>query len=187
MKFNILVTKSAMFLGLMITLISIGSATGAQQTSATSPSNHPYEGIYIAYAKSQLTPCSFAYSPINFCDDRHLGEIRSAIANQRPGFNKHFILLTPIESAKYHQRSVMAIDAIKGTVYPLPIDAYSGPMGKLPAAKADGKVTYSLDGNEVCIDGTILAYRTFNEGHFCFQFENDRFVGYHTPYMYTDQ
>jgi hypothetical protein len=80
----------------------------------------------------------------------------------------------------------MAIDANTGIVYPLPIDAYSGLMGNSPSAKTDGKLTFNLNSDQICIQGAILAYRAFQEGNFCFQFKDDRFIGHHTEYMYPN-
>jgi hypothetical protein len=136
--------------------------------------------VQIAY-RSQ--GCSFQFSPVDFCDEKHMGLINAAISEQAPNFNQHYILLLISEWPKYHQRSVAAIDTTTGVVYPAPIDAYSGPLNKKGSAEQDGKVTFGMDSNKVCIDGSILVYKATEQGNFCFDFQADRFVGHHTTYM----
>ncbi|RQH10136.1 hypothetical protein D1Y85_01770 [Paraburkholderia dinghuensis] len=138
----------------------------------------------IAYAKSDLTECSFQYSPVDFCDEKHLSAINQAISGKSANFNGHFILLVYPEWEQYHQQSVMAIDTKTGVVYPLPIDAFSGFMHGHSTAKDHGVIRYSLSSSKVCISGAILVYRAFEEGNFCFEFSGDKFIGHHTEYMY---
>lgn len=162
------------------------SAKGfAQSKPAGIDGNHPYVGVKIAYLKSTLTDCSYQFSPVDFCDKKHLKAINSAIANLKPNFNQHYILITHPEWEKDHQKSVLAIDSTTGVVYPLPIDAYSGILHN-GSARGDGRIDFSLNSNKVCIAGAILVYRAFEQGNFCFNFEGDRFVGHHTEYMYTN-
>lgn len=78
----------------------------------------------------------------------------------------------------------MAIDVNNGLVYPLPIDAFSGFMHGNSTSKEDGKIIFSKDSNRVCIKGALLVYRSFEEGSFCFEFADDKFIGHHTEYMY---
>ncbi|PRE81148.1 hypothetical protein C6Q13_26065 [Burkholderia gladioli] len=156
----------------------------AKTQTQDNTSNHQYISVKILYATSALTNCSFQYSPIDFCDAKHVEAYQDAIKNNSPNFNDHYILLTYPEFKNYHQRTVVAIDTQTGVVYPLPIDAFSGYMRGRRTAKDDGKITYSLDSNKVCISGAILVYRAFEEGNFCFDFVGDKFVGHHTEYMY---
>ncbi|NIF87781.1 hypothetical protein [Burkholderia sp. Cy-637] len=165
-----------------LTIISPPLFAKAQKQDNTI--NHPYTLVKISYATSELTNCSFQYSPINFCDAKHVEAYRDALKNNPPNFNDHYILLTYPEFKNYHQRTAVAIDTQTGVVYPLPIDAFSGYMHGRRTAKDDGKITYSLDGNKVCISGAILVYRAFEEGNFCFDFVGDKFIGHHTEYMY---
>lgn len=54
------------------------------------------------------------------------------------------------EYLRYLQRSVVAIDTNSEVVYPLPIDAYSGPTDKSGNASKDGKVAFDSKSNKVC-------------------------------------
>ncbi|WP_175696821.1 hypothetical protein [Burkholderia ambifaria] len=156
----------------------------AKQPKTDSAKNHPYTEVKISYATSDLTKCSFQYSPVDFCDDKHVATYNDTLKTQAPNFNEHYILLAYPEFKNYHQRSVVAIDTQTGIVYPLPIDAFSGFMHGRPAAKDEGKISYSIKSNKVCISGAMLVYRSFEEGNFCFEFVGDKFVGHHTEYMY---
>ncbi|MBB4515703.1 hypothetical protein [Paraburkholderia fungorum] len=160
-------------------ILSIASLVCNAQSVAATP-NHQFSKVEIAYRSQD---CSFQFSPVNFCDDKHVAAINSALSEQAPNFNGHYILLTISEYPRYHQRSVVAIDTNTGVVYPLPIDAYSGPTDKSGNTSKDGKVTLDLKSNKVCIDGTILVYRALEHGKFCFTFEGHKFVGHHTTYM----
>jgi hypothetical protein len=142
--------------------------------------NHSFTRIDLVY---QEAGCSFDTSPVDFCDENHMRLINNAIKQQQPNFNQHYILLTIAVWPEYHQRSVVAINTKTGVVYPLPIDVYSGPLDKAGNPRKDGKITFSLNSKQVCIDGAILAYRSVKEGKFCFSMLDNKFVGHHTPYM----
>jgi hypothetical protein len=115
-----------------------------------------------------------------------VSEIKSALKNGKPNFNQYFIVITPTEWEKDHLKSVLAIDTRNGIAYPVPIDGYSGFLHGKSRSKENGKISFSLNGSELCITGGILVYRAFEEGKFCFKFENDKFVGHHTEYMYLN-
>ncbi|UZW60214.1 hypothetical protein [Lysobacter enzymogenes] len=127
--------------------------------------------------------CSFQYSPVDFCDERHLALIDEAIATRKPDFNRRYILLSIPEWPDYHQESVVAIDPAARKAYPVPIDAYSGPGGESGEPAARGKLTYALDSDRICIEGAILAYKVVKDGSFCFVLRDGRFTGYKTAYM----
>lgn len=127
--------------------------------------------------------CSFQYSPVDFCDKRHLALIDEAIAKRKPDFNRRYILLTIPEWPQYHQSSIVAIDPATSTAYPVPIDAYSGPAAESGDPTTAGKLTYKVDSEEVCIEGAILAYKAIKDGKFCFVLRGGRFIGYKTVYM----
>jgi hypothetical protein len=161
------------------------SVSWAQKIPVNS-SNHRYAGVRIAYLRSSLSDCSFQYSPVDFCDEKHVNEIKSALSNMRPNFNQNFIVITPTEWKADHMQSVLAIDVRTGIAYPLPIDGYSGFLREKSKSKKNGKIQFSLSDNRLCITGGILVYRAFEEGTFCFKFENDKFVGHHTEYMHSN-
>ncbi|WP_088579499.1 hypothetical protein [Burkholderia ubonensis] len=171
---------SAIFVALAI--LSFGVCV--KQPKADVVKNHAYKEVKIAYATSELTKCSFQYSPVDFCDDKHVAAYSDALKTQVSNFNGNYIILVYPEFKNYHQRSVVAIDTKTGVVYPLPIDAFSGFMHGRRVAKDEGKISYSINSNKVCISGAILVYRSFEEGDFCFEFVGDKFVGHHTEYMY---
>ncbi|MBU9348065.1 hypothetical protein KTE11_25495 [Burkholderia multivorans] len=168
-----------------VTICAILSfAVFAKQSSVISEGNHAYTEVKISYATSELTKCSFQYSSIDFCDEKHVAVYNEVLGEKSANFNGHYIILVYPEFKEYHQRSVVAIDTKTGVVYPLPIDAFSGFMRGRSVAKDEGKISYSLKSNKVCINGAILVYRAFEEGNFCFEFVGDKFVGHHTEYMY---
>ncbi|WP_217104086.1 hypothetical protein [Burkholderia multivorans] len=168
-----------------VTICAILSfAVFAKQSSVIHEGNHAYTEVKISYATSELTKCSFQYSSIDFCDEKHVAAYNEVLGGKSANFNGHYIILAYHEFKEYHQRSVVAIDTNSGVVYPLPIDAFSGFMRGRSVAKDEGKISYSLKSNKVCISGAILVYRAFEEGDFCFEFVGDKFVGHHTEYMY---
>ncbi|MBU6489556.1 MAG: hypothetical protein KGQ57_17310 [Burkholderiales bacterium] len=145
--------------------------------------NHDFQKVEINYRAGDL--CSFQYSSIYFCDDRHIAEIKKAIATMRPNFNGHYIIASILERRRYYERSLVVIDADTGIVYPFPFDSYSGFLNSKGDARNYGRVSYRLDGNDVCVSGSIVAYRETDSGKLCWKFENGKFVGHRTPY--TDE
>lgn len=152
----------------------------AHADAAPAARNHPYSSVHIAYASDE---CSFQFSPVDFCDERHLAEIKNAINVSKPNFNGKFILLSLPERSQYLQRSLVAIDTTSGVVYPVPIDAYSGVTNEDGFPRRLGRLKFDLHSSKVCIYGAIVAYHMIEDGKFCFVFDGDRFVGHHTPYM----
>jgi hypothetical protein len=126
------------------------------------------------------------YSPIDFCDERHISAIENAIANQVANFNGYYILLKIKEwrPSEYYGDSLVIIDTQSGVVYPLPFDYYAAAIN-MRNTKSMGKprLIFSLRSNKVCIDGSILVYRATTNGEFCFKFEGNKFSGYRTEYM----
>ncbi|WP_080429219.1 hypothetical protein [Burkholderia ubonensis] len=176
--------KKVIIYSILVALTVLSLEVLAKQAVANEIKNHPYAEVKISYVTSDLTKCSFQYSPIDFCDDSHVAAYGDALKKQSANFNEYYILLAYPEFKKYHQRSIVAIDTRTGVVYPLPIDAFSGFMRGRPVAKDEGKISYSIKSNKVCISGAILVYRSFEEGDFCFEFDKDKFVGHRTQYMY---
>ncbi|HDR9164756.1 TPA: hypothetical protein QDB28_005189 [Burkholderia vietnamiensis] len=172
-----------LFITLILTITSL-ILPDVFAKSSNSQRNHAYTGVKIAYATSELTKCSFQYSPINFCDDEHVAAYNNTLNSAPANFNGHYIILARPEFEKYHQKSVVAIVTQSGLAYPLPIDSFSGFMHGRPTAKDGGQISYSINSNKVCIRGAILVYRSFEEGNFCFEFVGDKFIGHHTEYMY---
>lgn len=134
--------------------------------------------VNIGY-KSQ-DGCSFMYSPIDFCDDRHMEAIRGALKDRAPNFANKFILITISERDEYNQVSVVAVDSVTAEVYPLPIDSISGVKGK---TGKNGDINFKLNENKICIYGDVLIYKSIKERELCFVLEGGRFVGSHTAYM----
>lgn len=87
------------------------------------------------------------------------------------------------ERKEYFQRSIVLIDSRDGTVYPLPIDAFSGPLVGKDGARTYGTVETSVESDTFCVSGALLVYRAFEEGRFCFGFDGVRFTGHTTQYM----
>nr|WP_241023606.1 hypothetical protein [Burkholderia sp. Ac-20365] len=154
-----------------------------QVSSLMAPSNHSFDQVKIAYAHEG---CSFLFSPVDFCDERHIREIKSAIRNGTVNFNNHYMLLTINEwnLSNIYGNSVVAIDLRSGMAYPMPFDYFSSKTNarKLPL-KNKPQLIFSKESDQVCIDGSILVYRATSSGLFCFRFVGDKFVGYRTEYM----
>lgn len=123
------------------------------------------------------------YSPINFCDEKHIRLASNAIKDNTPNFNNNYISITIPERPAYNQYSVIAIDSSTGSFYPIPIDSYSGTPSKNNTRGENGKLTFGLHSNKVCIAGDILVYRSIKTGEFCFFLQDRKFIGYHTTYM----
>lgn len=159
------------------------------QAASTDPAptfpvaNAPYLGVKML---SPHSGCSFLSSPINFCDARHRSLIDRVIAEQRPSFNGHYIVAQLEEWPEFFQRSVVVVNSRTGIVYPLPIDALSGPLSSAGRSVGYGIVETSVEAEEFCLVGAVLAYRSINEGRFCFGFDGVRFAGHKTPYMASD-
>ncbi|MGE8258501.1 MAG: hypothetical protein ACN6RJ_03685, partial [Stenotrophomonas sp.] len=136
--------------------------------AGTASGNAPYAGVVMSYPHSG---CSYQYSPVDFCDAAHRAQINEAIRTQVPNFNKHYILAQLDERKEYFQRSIVLIDSRDGTVYPLPIDAFSGPLVDKEGAREYGKVETSREADTFCVSSALLVYRAFEEGRFCFGFD----------------
>ena len=165
---------------LVLTTISL-AASHAESLAVAK--NHSFDGVKISYSHNE---CSFMYSPVDFCDERHTAEMKDALANRVANFNEHYILLKIKEwrPSEYYGDSVVAIDVQTGIAYPMPFDYYSGSINmRNSKAIKKPKLTFSANSNKVCIEGSILVYRATTNGRFCFDFDGDRFTGYHTEYM----
>ncbi|WP_347556087.1 hypothetical protein [Robbsia sp. KACC 23696] len=146
--------------------------------------NHPYAGVQIPYAKSELGGCSYQYSPVDFCDDAHVSAIKNALQTERANYFGNYIILRYSERPEYYQKSILIIDVNTGYAYPLPIDAYSGFIKGKGVAVSDGVVKYSISDDRICISGAILVYKSIQQGSFCFDFDGKKFGGFHTEYMF---
>lgn len=175
--------KTNLALALLFCLIApacSGREDAVDHVSAEQPAALAQIKVEMGYRNDG---CSFLHSPVNFCDERHLSLMAEAIAHRKPDFHRRYILLTIPEWPEYRQSSVVAIDPALPAAYPVPIDAFSGPVGKSGDPTTQGKLMYGLDSNEICIDGAILAYKAIKNGRFCFTFQAERFTGYRTAYM----
>lgn len=145
--------------------------------------NHDFEKVQINYRAGDS--CSFRYSPVYFCDNRHISAIKKALGKMRPNFNEHYILISILERKEYYEHTLVAIDAETGVAYPFPFDSYSGYMDAKGNVHDFGRVSYNLDSNQVCVAGSIVAYRETDSGKLCWKFEDGKFIGHRTPY--TDE
>jgi hypothetical protein len=152
----------------LLTLLLCASSTGYadQKTPHNNKENHPPAEVKIEYRNQD--GCSFMYSPINFCDEKHVRLASNAIKDNKPNFNNGYILISIPERPAYHQYSVIAINPSTGSLYPIPIDSYSGTPSKSNTKGENGKLAFGLDSNKVCIAGDILVYRSIKTGEFCF-------------------
>jgi hypothetical protein len=171
-------------------LASCLTGCGGQPLPPKSPNS---DGTHEAASEAKLAPhviiayandgCSFKFSPVDFCDAKHLASIARSIAAAKANFNGHYILTQIEEWPENYQSSIIAIDVRSGAVIPAPIDAYAGKLRSDGSVTGPGLLKYDSLSNELCIEGSILDYRTITEGTFCFRLVGDRFVGYATQYM----
>jgi hypothetical protein len=168
-----------------IIMFVTGIAAG-HEAAPIATANHPFDYVEINYPSVGPSPgCSFQFSPMDFCDARHVKIIKSAISSKSANFNKHYILLSIEEwPPSPDGRSLVAIDTLTGIVYPVPIDAYGGRMDDQGKIRSRPKLFFSLKSNRLCIKGDILVYRANINGHFCFDFDGEKFTGYQTDYMH---
>src|ERR1700761_4335593 len=112
-------------LGTLILLVEFSASIASYAKELATVSNHPFNRVEIAYAHNQ---CSYQYSLVDFCDERHVSKINDAIIHSAANFNRHYILLKIREwkPSEYYGDSLVAIDTVTGIVYPLPFDYYSG-------------------------------------------------------------
>lgn len=165
-----------------IAVFLVGVADCHAETLVVGP-NHLFDRVDIKFSHAD-TGCSFQYSPFDFCDARHIAAIKYAISNKSANFNKRYILLSIEEWPPSPDfKSLVAIDTLTGIVYPVPIDDYSGHMNNRGNLTSKPKLSFSLQSNRLCIDGAILVYRATTNGHFCFDFDGEKFTGYQTGYM----
>jgi len=146
---------------------------------ALSEVNHPFTKIAISDPGQS---CSYEFSPINFCDDKHMDAIKKAIGESKSNFNGHYILLKIIESSKDYEQSLVVIDTKTGIAYPAPMDFFSGEPKEDGAVNQFGSVGYNIDSDQICINGSIVAYRAEQDGKFCFHFTDGKFTGLNTAY-----
>ncbi len=172
------------FLALVLSFSLSAGILSSHANELATISNHRFDRVEIAYAHDE---CSFQYSPIDFCDERHVSEIKKAINQSTANFNGHYILLKIQEwkPSEYYGNSLVAIDTLTGIVYPLPLDYYTGEVNMKNARMVKKpKLKFSLKSSEVCIDGSILAYHATINGRFCFDFDGEKFTGSQTEYMH---
>ena len=174
--------KIRLKVALSLVLSAVGQVAGAESVSSGRVI-HEFSKVEINYRSGDL--CSFQYSPVYFCDERHISEIKKAIEVGRPNFNEHYILISILERKRYFEHSLVAIDSETGVAYPFPFDSYSGYMDSKGNAHDYGRVAFNRDDNQVCVYGTIVAYRATDSGKLCWRFEDGKFVGHRTPY--TDE
>lgn len=158
-----------------------GSLTACANEKSASPSEKIVPKVIINY--DNQGDCSFPYSPVDFCDEHHIEEVRNALELSQPNFNKNYLVSTITERPEYHQKSIVVIDPVTGYFYPLPIDFFSGTPSQYDPEGKFGKIEYSLESNSICLTGDILVYRSIKSGKFCFDFDGRRFSGFETEYM----
>lgn len=160
----------------LLYLLSFESAAHAEAVS--------FNVVELNYSRVE---CSFKYSPINFCDQKHIEKYNAALRDSPVNFNRHYTLLAIKEWRDSDEKSLVAIDQNTGTVYPVPIDSFSPSFDSTRRAERHAKLDFSENSDRVCINGSILVYRATQTGKFCFRFDGTKFFGYHTAYMRYDQ
>lgn len=143
------------------------------------------ENFEIEFGTREHRRCSFVASPINYCDARFSSAYKKALETRLSDFNREFIVVAVDSRPEYGQQSIVAVNSKTKMVYPLPFDFLAASFPKSPPYR-NGRLTYSQDSNELCVDGAILAYRSVQSGQMCWRLEGNQFVGEITPYTYPD-
>ena len=121
----------------------------------------------------KVIPCYLDYG-IDFCDVRHLAAIKKAIKTKKPVFYKKFIILFIKEFKS--GLSMVAIDSVTHTAYPLPFDYFGGSVDEKGFEIGAPSVGYNLNENKICIDGTVYSYRNVKENAIsCYVFNGSGF------------
>lgn len=144
------------------------------------------EDFRINFGTRRHNQCGFAGSRIDLCNSQFIESYKQAVRTQKANFNNNMIVVTIDSRPKYAQQTLVAIDATTKTVYPLPFDFFSSSFSK-DDPNRNGKVTYSLQDNSLCVDGGVMAYKSVQDGHLCWRFSEGQFTGEITPYTYPDR
>ncbi|WP_218189048.1 MULTISPECIES: hypothetical protein [unclassified Pseudomonas] len=162
---------------LIASLIGLVAGVATQHAAYADPINSTTT-IVISY--SNQGGCSFSYSPVNFCDEKHTKAIEEGRLNIAPNFFGKYIVVIIPERNEYNQSSVVAIDSTTNMVYPVPIDAFSANTSK----NVGRAVRFGIESNKLCINGNIVAGRVIESGTFCFYLDGNKFTGHKTAYTY---
>lgn len=130
--------------------------------------------------------CAFAASPVNRCASKFVSAYEQAVERGQANFNRTMIITVINSRPRYKQQTVVAIDPRAMKVYPLPFDYFTRSFSKTDPDEY-GRLVYSLESNNICVDGEILAYRSTQSGPLCWRFEGNQFVGSETPYTYPER
>jgi hypothetical protein len=95
------------------------------------------------------------------------------------------VVVTIDSRPEYAQQTLVAISPRLRMAYPLPFDFFSSSFSENEKSKP-GLVVYSIDSNEICIRGEIMAYKTILNDNLCWKLSSDQFSGEITPYTYPD-
>ncbi|TCM62716.1 hypothetical protein EC844_12434 [Acinetobacter calcoaceticus] len=130
-------------------------------------------GVWANAQYKATSICEFDYDAFNFCTQANLKKYQAALKKQAPNFNTKYILLN-VGSAKAIR--YVAIDTQDGLVIPLRDtilgfkDEHGDLTGKPP------KINYSINQPNLCISGSIDAYRdAYDNIELCYTIEKDQF------------
>lgn len=84
----------------------------------------------------------------DYCSRSNKAQYRRALANQKPNFNRHYILL------EVEPRAYAAIDTRNGVVYPLFHTIEDHENGK------KAKIQFSVNEPQMCVWGVAMAYQS---------------------------
>ena len=130
-----------------------------------------------AWANAQYkttTECQFDYDDFNFCSKSNITKYSNALKNQKPNFNKKYILLNLTPSSKTIR--FVALDTMSGLALPLRDgilgfkDGHGGLTGRSPVLK------YSITSPVLCTWGSVHAYRNaYDNVKTCYSIQDDEY------------
>jgi len=140
---------------------------GCTQPAESRQRNHDFSGV---------TTCQDDFSEVNFCDERHVRDVREALAGRSADFNRKYLVVKFAEGPA--RTSFAAVGTRDGMVYPLPFDSF-GPFVDVfgaPVRSPQAKVEYRVDSDVICFTGSTYDYRNVLENRTtCFRMKPSGF------------
>ncbi len=114
--------------------------------------------------------CDYDYDIFDYCSKSNINKYKKALRTQKPNFDQKYILINVGTKKEY---IFIAIDTETGISYPLTdkIIGFKNERGGLTGVPPI--INYSIDNKDLCIKGSIDAYRRSEDNiQVCFSIRN---------------